>query len=115
MRKSKLTVRAPEPEIGFADDDLLLSLGVVLVIGFSSAACVGSCLVISDFRFQVTVSKVATFLLKSHEDSGWLKKSFAVGSFIKANITCFVSFSLGRVCMHCFDSHYYQNALTRHV
>jgi hypothetical protein len=59
--------------------------------------------------FQVTVSKVATFLSKSHEDSRWLKKGLAVGSFIKANITCFMIFSLGRVCMHFFDQHYYQN------
>jgi hypothetical protein len=109
MRKSKLTVRALEPELGFTDDDLSSSPGVVPAVGFSSATCVEFRLFISDFPFQVTVSKVATFLSKSHEDSRWLKKGLAVGFFIKANITCFVIFSLGRVCMHFFDQHYYQN------
>lgn len=88
MRKSKWTVLALEPEMGFAGDDFLSSPGVVPVVGFSSATRVESFLVISVFPFQVTISKVATFCSKSHEDSRWLKKSFAVGSFIKAKITC---------------------------
>jgi hypothetical protein len=115
MRKSKLTVLVLEPEIGLADDDFLSSPGVVPVVGCSSATRVESCLVISVFPFQVTVSKVATFFSKSQEDSRWLKKSFAVGSFINANMTCLVIFSLGRVCKHCFNQYYQQDLQTKHA
>lgn len=49
-------------------------------------------------------SMVMVFFSKSQEASLWLKKSFAVGSFIRAIITCFVIFSRGSVCRHWYLS-----------